>query len=215
MSGGLPINLVVNANDGFLCISTHWQPNPSDSDSNIPGSKVIMTTYIPANPKDKCLCGSKKTFAECCQAKHYWHPVCPDNESNGFSLIMPQTATYKRVDGEKLRKQLARDERLYCVDDSEGNGFWIYWGCPIVKDEYGILCFGDIELDDNSTLTVRAMSNSRMKILLKVIRDITQGELDDVEIIYGNIDGYKIDKRQYKSKEQKARRNKSSKRRKA
>jgi hypothetical protein len=41
-----------------------------------------------------------------------------------------------------------------------------------VEDQYGILCFGDIELTQNRTLSVSAMSDLRMRVLLDLLQEI-------------------------------------------
>ena len=64
------------------------------------------------------------------------------------------------------------DARLRCVDRSPESSFWLLWGDPPVEDQYGILCFGDIELKQNHTLVVSAMSDLRMRVLLDVLGEI-------------------------------------------
>jgi len=38
---------MINPNNGFLCLSTYWQPDPEAADPEMPGRKLTMTSYIP------------------------------------------------------------------------------------------------------------------------------------------------------------------------
>jgi hypothetical protein len=48
----------------------------------------------------------------------------------------------------------------------------LYWGDPALDDQYGTLCFGDIELKHNRTLLVTTLSDVRMRTLLDLLREI-------------------------------------------
>jgi hypothetical protein len=183
----------VDPNGGFLCFSTHWRPDPKVADPDRPGQKLAMASYIPARPNDNCLCGSDKTYSHCCQPKRYWHPVCPNPDMEGYSLLAPQAATFRHVNGTALRKQLMEDTRLCCVDESRKSSFWILWGDPAWEDQYGILCFGDLELKRNRTLLVTAMSDIRMQTLLNLLKELTGERLGVPEIAYDPVQV--IDKR--------------------
>jgi hypothetical protein len=89
-----------------------------------------------------------------------------------FSYCRPATATLRPVDGEAVRQKLLADERLICTEDTPQRGFWTYWGDPYVEDDYGILCFGDVELQHRRKLIVTALSETRMGVLLAVIREM-------------------------------------------
>lgn len=167
----------LDTNSGFLCLSTHWMPDPNASNPNMPGQKLVMSSYIPMRADDICLCGSGKTFDACCRHKRYWHPVCPNPNGKGYSLLASQTAKFHPVNGTNLREQLMEDTRLYCVEDHIKKSFWIYWGDPALKDQYGINCFGDIELKQNRTLLVTAMSDLRMQLLLNMLKELAGEKL--------------------------------------
>jgi hypothetical protein len=51
-----------------------------------------------------------------------------------------------------------------------------------VEDQYGILCFGDIELTQNRTLSVSAMSDVRMRVLLDLLQEIAGDYLGNSQI---------------------------------
>jgi hypothetical protein len=169
---------------GFLCLSSHWQPNPNDPDPYTPGQKLVMSSYIPTRPGDICLCGSGRTYKACCQPKRYWYPICLNPDVRGYSLLAVQSAIFYHVDGSVIRKQLTGDARLHCVDDSIKSSFWLLWGDPALEDQYGILCFGDIELKQNHTLLVTALSDLRMQILLEMLEEITDKLLEKPSVTY-------------------------------
>ena len=177
----------LDTNSGFLCLSAHWQPDPNASNPDMPGQKLVMTSYIPMRADDICLCGSGKTFDACCRQKRYWHPVCPNPDRKGYSLLASQTAKFHPVNGTNLREQLMEDVRLYCVEDRIKKSFWIYWGDPALKDQYGINCFGDIELKQNRTLLVTAMSDLRMQLLLNMLKELAGERLGDPIITYNQM----------------------------
>ena len=189
---------------GFLCMSMHWRPDPEDADPEMPGQKLSMSSYIPLLPREKCLCGSGKRYGDCCQHERLWYPVSPNpgGPDNGFSLNRPQTARFRNVDGGAMDERLMADRRLRCTMDEPGNGFWILFGDPYVEEAYGILCFGDIELKQNRTLVVGAMSNLRMETLLALLREIAGDLLGEPRITYGEIPV--IDKQTGKSRMQRA-----------
>jgi hypothetical protein len=62
--------------------------------------------------------------------------------------------------------------------------FWLFWGDPPVQDQYGVLCFGDVELKDNTTLIVTAMSDLRMQMLLDLLHEIASDCLGSPQIRY-------------------------------
>lgn len=169
---------------GFLCLSSHWQPNPNDPDPYTPGQKLVMNSYIPMRSDDICLCGSGRTYKACCQLKRYWHPVCLNPDGRGYSLLAVQSAMFYHVDGSVIRRQLTNDARLHRVDDSIKSSFWLHWGDPALEDQYGILCFGDIELKQNHTLLVTALSDLRMQILLEILEEITDKLLEKPSITH-------------------------------
>jgi hypothetical protein len=111
----------------------------------------------------------------------------------GYSLSAPQSATFRRVDGTALREQLMEDIRLYCTDESIKNSFWVFWGDPAWEDQYGVLCFGDFQLKQNRTLVVTAMSETRMQVLLDVLKELTGDRLGVPKITYDQVQ--MIDKR--------------------
>ncbi|MGH9846713.1 MAG: SEC-C metal-binding domain-containing protein [Blastocatellia bacterium] len=191
---------VINVNAGFLCWSSHWRPNPDDPDPDMPGQKLSMSSFIPAQSNDTCLCGSGKTYAACCRPERYWHPICPNPGLRGYSFLVPQNATFHSVDGATLRARLSNDKRLHCVENSEERGFWIYWGDPPCEDQYGILCFGDFELKNNETLAVITVSHPRMEALLKLLKEITDGSIGVAEMVVKDTDEIRIDKEMYRGK---------------
>lgn len=197
---------------GFLCLSIYWRPNPKESNPNMPGEKLSMMSYIPLLPREDCLCGSGKCYANCCQPKRYWHPVCPNPGMHGYSLVEPRSATFQKVDGANIRKQLMADTRFKCIDDSVVGGFWLLWGEEPFQNQYGTLCFGDLELKDNQTFFVVAMNHLRMQTLLDLLREIVGDYLSVPQIQHNETQV--IDKWTGKSKSlRKRQRMKRSKRR--
>ncbi len=173
---------LIDPDSGFLCITTHWRPNPEDPDPEMPGQKLSMSSYIPALPEMDCLCGSGKPYRDCCQRQRLWRPVCPNPDMQGYSLVTPQSATFRQIDGQAIRERLAADTRLRYVDKGFESSFWVFWGDPPVEDEYGILCFGDIELKKNRILIVSAMSDLRMRVLLDLLQEIAGDYLSQPRI---------------------------------
>jgi hypothetical protein len=169
----------IDPNGGFLCMSSHWRPDPEAGDPEMPGHKLTMSSYIPASPRAACLCGSGRRYGDCCRPKRFWHPICPNPGMEGYRLTKAQSATFDDVDGAALRRRLTADPRFRCVDDSQASAFWIYHGDPVVEDRYGLLCFGDLELMEDRSLLVTAMSDLRMQTLLAVLQEIAGDLLDE------------------------------------
>ena len=178
----------IDPNGGFLCISMHWRPNQNDSDPEMPGQKMSIASFIPAAPGDVCLCGSGKRYGACCRRQRYWHPICPDPGLQGYSLLAPQSATFKEVDECVLHERLMPDIRLQCVEDRSDRGFWIYWGDPALDDPYGTLCFGDFELKSGHVLYVTAMSDVRMRTLSDLLDEIAAGLLPSPKMQYDKVE---------------------------
>lgn len=170
----LPTGLegMINPDSGFLCMTSHWRPDPEAADPEMPGEKLSMSSYIPVFPNEACLCGSGKRYGDCCQPERLWRPVCPNPGRQGFSLLKPQAATFRNVNGDVIRERLMADRRLRCTDTGQASAFWVFHGHPPVEDQYGFLCFGDIELKHNRTLLVTAMSDLRMQTLLALLQEI-------------------------------------------
>lgn len=185
-------NHMIDPDGGFLCLSSHWRPDLDAANPEMPGHKLAMNSYLPLSPRDKCLCGSGKRYKVCCQPKKLWHPVCPNPDGQGYSLVQPQSATYRNLDGKVLRQKLTADSRLRCIDQSQVSSFWVYHGEPFIEDQYGILCFGDFELKRNHTLMVTAMSDLRMQILLEVLQEIAGSDLGEPRLSTDKV--YVIDK---------------------
>ncbi len=159
----------LDMNGGFLCSWTYWQPDTAAPDPEVPGLKLSMITYLPVAPAADCLCGSGESYARCCRTLRYWQPVCPSPDLRGFGLLAPRSATFRAVDGAAMRERLMDDARLYCTEDTPDRVFWTLWGEPALESEYGIICFGDIELRNRRTLIVSAMSTPRMATLLDLL----------------------------------------------
>ncbi len=175
----------VDPNGGYLCMWMYWRPKPDDPNPEFPGLKQSMTTYVPAKPNDLCLCSSGKRFRDCCRARSYSHPLCPNPGAESFSLLAPQEVTFKNVNSPLVRERLMEDVRLQCVDDTVNSAFWVYWGDPALDTPpYGTLCFGDIELKRNRTLYVTAMSDLRMQTLLTLLREVLGDEFKPSPIRY-------------------------------
>lgn len=181
---------------GFLCMINCWRPDPEAADPEFPGLKLSMTTYMPVAADEPCLCGSGKTFGACCRRKPLWYPICPDPsypEETTYSQVRLQSATFTDVKGAVIRERLMDDLRLCCTEDTDRRAFWIYWGEPAIQMREGILCFGDIELKDNRTLLITAMSDVRMRVLLDFVREVCGDVLGSPEMEYDPVTA--IDKR--------------------
>ncbi len=64
---------------------------------------------------------------------------------DGYSLVAPQSASFRQVNVQVVRERLMSDARLHCSIDKRDSGFWLLWGNPPVQSQHGITCFGDIE----------------------------------------------------------------------
>lgn len=174
---------LIDVNGGFLCLTSHWRPNPADPDPEMPGEKVSMSSYIPTHPDEACLCGSGLPYGRCCRPKLDWQPICPNPGAQGYSLVRPQSATFRDVDAATARSKLAADPRFYCTVDEAENGFYLFWGDPQVRDQYGVLGFGDVELE-RDMLVASAMSDLRMRVLLDALFEILGRDLGSPEMSY-------------------------------
>lgn len=161
-------NAQVDMNSGFLCFWTYWQPDPSASDPDMPGVKQQVCMYHSVASTDSCLCGSGKSYGQCCQRLPYWQLACANPGLDGYSLLAPQSATFSGVDSAAIYDRLMEDRRLNCVEDSQDRVFWNLWGEPALESKYGIICFGDIELHHRG-LSTTAMSAPRMEVLLDLL----------------------------------------------
>lgn len=167
---------------GFLLWGSYWMPDQKAPDPEMPGLKKHSVVFLPATPKSICLCGSGQTYHECCRLKREWQPICHNPGAESFSLIVSQRALFKHVDGPKLQERLWDDPRLNCVEDKPKQGFWILWGDPAIETEFGVICFGDIELKNKKSLLVTAMSDIRMQTLLDLLNEIAADCLDEPKV---------------------------------
>ena len=161
---------------GVLVIMAYWRPRPDDPDPEQPGEKVSILSYLPTEAEELCRCSSGKSFGACCQPLPYWRLVCPNPGVQGYSLVHPQTARFTNIPAEEVYEFLQDDERLYCVEDTPQRAFWIYWSDPAFDTPpYGTLCFGDLELQEDHTLLVSALSDARMQVLLDLLCPLEPG----------------------------------------
>lgn len=175
-------------NGGFLCFWTYWQPDPAAPDPDMPGLKQQMVTYLPVAPAADCLCGSGKSYASCCQTLTCWRPVCPNLGLQDYSSLAPQSATFRAVDGAAIHERLMDELRFYCVEDTPDRTFWTLWGEPALESEYGILCFGDLELQYQQVLIASAMSTPHMAVLMDLLAEDAGGVgLPDPAVEHGPI----------------------------
>ncbi|TMC14245.1 MAG: hypothetical protein E6J33_12060, partial [Chloroflexi bacterium] len=86
--------------------------------------------------------------------------------------MRPQTARFTDIPADAVYAFLNDDERLYGVEDRPQRAFWIYWGDPALDAIYGTVCFGDFELQENHTLLITALSDTRMEVLLDLVRPL-------------------------------------------
>ena len=139
----------------------------------MPGLKQQMTSFEPVKPKERCLCGSGRRYDQCCRPKTDWQIICYNPGMKGYSWVVLQEVTIEAIDPLALKQRLDDDPRLAITEDTPSGGFWIYWGDPALEDpEYGILCFGDLELRPDGTLLVTAISDVRMQTLLGLLAEI-------------------------------------------
>ncbi len=164
---------VLDPKGGVLSLVTYWRPRRGRPDLEPPGEKVQTLSYLPLSGRKYCLCGSGKRFASCCRELPYWRPLCPNPGMHGFSLMHPRAACFTPVDTDEIYAFLQNDERLYCSINDPHHAFWIYWGDPVLyTPNFGRICFGDFELRENYTLLVSALSETRMEVLLDVLRPL-------------------------------------------
>ena len=87
-----------------------------------------------------------------------------------------QVARFTNIPKDIVHAFLQDDERLYCVEDTPHRSFWIYWGDPAFETPpYGMLCFGDLELQEPHSLLVTALSDTRMEVLLDLLHPLELG----------------------------------------
>jgi len=165
----------LDPNGGVLVYTTCWRPRPGDPDPEQPGEKATILIYHPTDPEDLYPCGSGKQFGACCQPLPYWRPVCPNPGLQGYSLMHPQSAQFTNIPADAVYAFLQDDERLYCVEDTSHRAFWTYWGDPALDTPYGTVCFGDFELQEGRTLLITALSDTRMQMLLELVRPLKLG----------------------------------------
>jgi hypothetical protein len=161
----------IDVNNGFLCVWVYWRPDPKAPDPDMPGLKQHMTTFIRVQPEQACLCGSGKPYGVCCRLNRYWHPICPNPGMEGYSLLAWHSATFASLDREAVRERLLEEVRVHDIEDTPERSFWTYWGEPALEAEFGIMCFGDFELNRDGLL-VTAMSELRMRVLLSMLSEI-------------------------------------------
>ena len=89
--------------------------------------------------------------------------------------MQSQSARFKNIPTDAVYDFLQDDVRLYCVEDTPPRVFWVYWGDPALDVPYGTLCFGDLELRNNHTLLLTALSDVRMEVLLELVRPLNLG----------------------------------------
>ena len=165
----------LDPNGGALAYTIYWRPRAEDADPEMPGEKLAMVSYLPTKAGDLCPCGSGRRFGVCCQLQPYWELVCRDPDVQGYSLMLPQEVTFANVPTDAVYTFLQNDERLSCVEDAFPQAFWNYWGDPAFETPYGMLCFGDFELQEDRTLLVTAISDKRMQVLLDLLQPLNLG----------------------------------------
>lgn len=165
----------LNPDGGVLVVTMCWRPGSGDPDSEQVGERVSTMSYHPTDAEGPCPCGSGKRFGACCQPLPYWRPVCPNPDMQGYSLVHLQTARFTNIPARALYTFLRDDKRLHCIEDTPQRAFWTYWGDPPFDIPQGRLCFGDIELLDGRTLLISALSDTRMEMLLELVRPLNLG----------------------------------------
>jgi SEC-C motif len=166
---------LLDPNGGVLVYTTYWRPEQGAPDPEHPGEKVNVVSYLPVAPKDPCPCGSGNLFQACCQPLSYWQPVCLNPGMQGYQPMEPQVAHLSNIPPDAVYGFLQKDEQLYCVQDNKLHTFWILWGDPALETPYGILCFGDLELQEDHTLLVTALSKKRMGTLIDLLQPLNLG----------------------------------------
>jgi hypothetical protein len=160
---------------GVLVYTAYWRPAPKDPDPEHPGEKASIVSYLPVAPKQRCPCGSGNLFETCCQPRPDWHPICPNPGMHGYEPMDPQVALFSNVSIDVVYTFLQQNEQFYCVTDNKPHAFWILWGTPALQAPYGILCFGDLELQEDRTLLVTALSQKRMETLNELLQPLNLG----------------------------------------
>ncbi|NUM47569.1 MAG: hypothetical protein HUU38_22940 [Anaerolineales bacterium] len=166
----------VNVNGGYICLWSHWKAAPlteEGTEPETPGTKAELQTYMPQDSDESCMCGSEKPYEECCKKEQYWWPLCPDPELEGYSLVAPQSVTFRQIDGAALRKRLMEDDRLVFTDNSENQETWSYWGETLIETPgHGIVEYGELALKHNHTLLVTVASDEQRHVLLHFLKEI-------------------------------------------
>ncbi len=181
----------VDVNGGYICLWSHWKPDPALPDPEMPGTKEDLLTYMPQSLEELCMCGSGKAYGECCKQEQYWWPLCPDPELEGYSLFAPQALTFRKINGAILRERLMENDRLNCTEDSEKQGTWSYWGDTFLETPgYGTVEFGELEIRHNHTLLLTVSSDARRQVLLAFLKEIAGDLLGNPEHKYLSIQVY-------------------------
>ena len=160
-------------NEGVIIHQTCWRPRPGDANPDHPGERVSMLIYRPTRVQDVCPCGSGQRFAFCCRSLPYWRPVCQNPDRQEYSLVQPQSVYFTDVSAAALSTFLHHDKRFYCTEETPQHQFWTYWGYPTYERPQGKQCFGDIELLENRTLLITALSDIRMELLRELVHPFT------------------------------------------
>ncbi|GCE18575.1 SEC-C metal-binding domain-containing protein [Dictyobacter kobayashii] len=157
---------------GVLVFTVYWRPSAKDPNPDQPGEKLFALSYLPTDASEPCHCGSGKRFAACCQSLPYWRPACPNPDLQGYSLMRSQSACFTSIPEDVVYPFLQNDQRLFAVVDEPPHAIWLYWGDPAFDAPLGTLCFGDYELHEDHSLTVTALSDTRMKVLLDLLKPL-------------------------------------------
>lgn len=156
----------------FLCLWVYWQPDPSAPSPNEPGIKHKVWAQIPVKGHEPCLCGSGTLFRQCCRKQPYVPLICPNPAMQGYSVLRQHTASFNLPHGSAIRQYLHDDMRLQCAEDTPARSFWMVWGTPARESRYGIISFGDIELRDQHTLAITALSPLRLQWIFTILADV-------------------------------------------
>ncbi len=165
----------LDPNGGVLVCTAYWRPKQEDPDPEHPGEKAVIVSYLPVASRERCPCGSGDLFKVCCQPLPYWQPLCPNPDMQGYRPLAPQEVRFANVTADAVYTFLQKDTRLYCVQDTPPQAFWILWGDPAFEAPYGIHCFGDLELQRDRTLLVTALSEKRMEVLIDLLQPLKLG----------------------------------------